>query len=379
MLRRIKSKHYLPFFVSMVLLIFAMHFVIGTICRVNPDPKVSDRFDAYLRPGVLVLFVLAAPFPRGLYQGNMLGVFVYFGAMLLYSVLLTLALFGIYEVLRKVIKMKTPGQRNSSPSNDEEPQQAPALKSKGRVEQTSYSSFAVEDPRDRIVKWWTIITLAADIAILALVCLFLAVRFESARKTGPIMDMLILFYHMVKEAGGIAGAIYLLIFGSNVVLLARSFLHRCGDSRQVEEQVKIHAVKLGVVIKLWTALTILIDVAAVVFPLLTLFLRRPGTEGSHAAMAGELYPTAGSASGLTATQSLHFCVFLWTVIFASNTFLLIRSLFHQCNEGRPVLQARHACEKLRAIGLLYLVLGAAFILFAMAVLLCDYEYYAPHV
>jgi hypothetical protein len=87
-----------------------MHFALGMICRANPDPKVSDRFDAYLKPGVLLLL---APFlflsklsARRWGHGDIIGVFVYFGAMLLYSLLLTLALFGIYEVLRKAITWK---------------------------------------------------------------------------------------------------------------------------------------------------------------------------------------------------------------------------------------------------------------------------------
>jgi len=80
------------------------------VCRANPDPKVSDRFDAYLKPGVLLLL---APFlflsklsARQWGHGDIFGVFVYFGAMLGYSALWTVALFGIYEVLKKVITWK---------------------------------------------------------------------------------------------------------------------------------------------------------------------------------------------------------------------------------------------------------------------------------
>ena len=110
MFRRKKSKYYLPLFVSIVLLILTMHFALGMICRANPDPKVSDRFDAYLKPGVLLLL---APFlflsklsAHRWGHGDILGVFVYFGAMFLYSLLLTVALFGMYEVLRKAITWK---------------------------------------------------------------------------------------------------------------------------------------------------------------------------------------------------------------------------------------------------------------------------------
>lgn len=105
MFRCIKSQ--LPLFVTLVMLIFAIHFAAGMICRANPDPKVSDSFDAYLKPGVLVLLVpflfLPTLFPYGWGHGNMLGVFIYFGAMLGYSVLLTLALFYMCEAFRKVI------------------------------------------------------------------------------------------------------------------------------------------------------------------------------------------------------------------------------------------------------------------------------------
>jgi hypothetical protein len=87
-----------------------MHIALGMICRANPDPKVSDRFDAYLKPGLLLLFapflLLARFFENGWGHGDILGVFVYFGAMFLYSLLLTVALFGIYEVLKKVITWK---------------------------------------------------------------------------------------------------------------------------------------------------------------------------------------------------------------------------------------------------------------------------------
>lgn len=106
--RRIKAN--LPLFVTLVLLIFAVRFIAGMVCRANPDPKVSDRFDAYLKPGFLVLLApflfLSKMFATGWGHGNILGVFVYFGAMIGYSALWTLALFGIYKVLRKVIKWK---------------------------------------------------------------------------------------------------------------------------------------------------------------------------------------------------------------------------------------------------------------------------------
>jgi hypothetical protein len=108
MFRYIKS--HLPLFVMLVLLIFAVHFAVGMICRANPDPKVNDRFDAYLKPGLLVLLapflLLSKLFPNGWGHGDILGVFIYFGAMLFYSSLFTIALFGINKALRKVITWK---------------------------------------------------------------------------------------------------------------------------------------------------------------------------------------------------------------------------------------------------------------------------------
>lgn len=127
MFRRVKS--HLPLFLTILLIIFAMHFALGMICRANPDPKVSDRFDAYLKPGVLVLLApflfLSKLFANGWGHDNILGVFIYFGAMSLYSLLLTLALFGIYEVLRKVTKMQTQDRSNTSSPTDEVPQPPP--------------------------------------------------------------------------------------------------------------------------------------------------------------------------------------------------------------------------------------------------------------
>jgi hypothetical protein len=98
----------LPILATVVLIIFALHFVTGMVCRANPDPKVGDHFDAYLRPGLVVLLspflFLSKLFPHGWGQGNILGSFIYFGAMLLYSALLVLAGFGTYEGLRRIIK-----------------------------------------------------------------------------------------------------------------------------------------------------------------------------------------------------------------------------------------------------------------------------------
>jgi hypothetical protein len=195
----------------------------------------------------------------------------------------------------------------------------------------------VFSPSDRIFEWWTIITLAVNIAISALIFLFFTVGLGKVRETGTIADMLLLFYYMAREAGGIAGAIYLLIFGSNAVLFGRILYHKC-KFKQLDEKAAVRAVMLDLGIKLWMVLIILVDIAAIVLPFLTMYLRHPGTEGSHAAAAGELYASGGSRS--TAGQWLYFCVFLWALIFTSNTLLLFRSLFHKCERGDSYIRAQ---------------------------------------
>ena len=86
------------------------------------------------------------------------------------------------------------------------------------------------------------------------------------------------------------------------------------------------------VFKLWTVLIILINIAAIVFPLLTMYLRRPDV--SYAEMHEEVYPHAGPSPFLTADKFLYVCVFLWTIIFVSNTLLLICNLFHKYDSRR---------------------------------------------
>jgi len=183
-------------------------------------------------------------------------------------------------------------------------------------------------PTDRIFRWWAISTLAVNIAVSALILLFLTVGPGKVKETGGLMDMYILFYHMVREGGGIVGAVYLIIFSSNAVLLGRLLYHKC-KPKQLDEKVAIRTVMSNIAIKSWTVLILLMDIAAIVFPILTMYLRRPDV--SDAAMAGEVYASSGSSSSID--QWLYFCVFLWTVIFTSNTLLLFRSLFHKCDSS----------------------------------------------
>ena len=227
--------------------------------------------------------------------------------------------------------MEAQGHTNFSPSANKESRWAQLLKSNGNVEQTSHGSSEVKYPLGMIFKWWTIITLATDVGILVFACfacLPIWTLFESV--LGRVVTDMLVFASILTRAGGIG----LLVFASNAYLLGRILYHRCSKPEQLEEQVAVRAVGLDMSIKVWTVLIILIDVAAIVFPILTLLYRRPDV--SYAQMHEEVYPHAGSASGLTAEdQLLYFCVFLWTIIFISNTLLLIRNLFHKCN-GRKL-------------------------------------------
>ncbi|NIP23053.1 MAG: hypothetical protein GWN67_27170 [Phycisphaerae bacterium] len=189
-------------------------------------------------------------------------------------------------------------------------------------------------PSDRIFKLWTIITLAVNITISALILLFLTVGLGKVKETRGLMDMFILFYHMVREAGGIVGAIYLLIFGSNAVLLGRVLYHKC-KTKQIDGKLAVRTVMSNIAIKSWIVLILLIDIAAIVFPILTMALRR--SDVSHARTHGEVYTAGGSSSSID--QWLHFCVFFWVLIFTSNALLLFRSLFHKCEKPEQATSA----------------------------------------
>jgi len=193
----------------------------------------------------------------------------------------------------------------------------------------------MKNPSAKLEKVWTKSTFAADIAVSALVCLFLLISFESPRHAGPITEIFMLANFAVREAGRISGFVYLFIFASNAVLVGHFIYHRCNKARELEEKCKVRTAVLGIGIKAWTVLIILINIAAIVFPLLFLIIGRE--EGSHAQMAGEVYPPAVQAAGLTTIQVLHFVVFFWVILFASNISLLIRKLFHKCDNRRTSL------------------------------------------
>lgn len=189
------------------------------------------------------------------------------------------------------------------------------------MEAAKQSDFS---PSERIFKWWIIITLVTDVGILVFACLPIWPLFESV--LGATLTDMLSFASALARGSGIG----LVIFASNAYLLGRILYHKC-KPKQLEEKVAVRAVMSEIGIKVWTVLIILIDVAAIVFPFLTMVLRRPDV--SYAEMHEEVYPAAGSSSGLTADTLLYFCVFLWTIIFASNTVLLIRNLLHKCDRG----------------------------------------------
>jgi preprotein translocase subunit SecG len=178
-------------------------------------------------------------------------------------------------------------------------------------------------PSEGIFKWWIIITLVTDVGILVFACLPIWPLFESV--LGASLTDMLSFASALARGSGIG----LVIFASNAFLLGRILYHRC-KPKQLDQKVAVRAVMSNIGIKAWTVLIIVIDVAAIVFPILTMYMRRPDV--SYAEMHEEVYPAAGASSGLTADTWLFVCVFLWTIIFASNTVLLIHNLFHKCEK-----------------------------------------------
>ena len=179
-------------------------------------------------------------------------------------------------------------------------------------------------PSEGIFKWWIIITLVTDVGILVFACLPIWPLFESV--LGASLTDMLSFASALARGSGIG----LVIFASNAYLLGRILYHKC-KPKQLDEKLAVRTIMSNIGIKLWTVLILLIDIAAIVFPILTMYLRRPDV--SYAEMHEEVYPAAGSSSGLTADDLLYVCVFLWTIIFASNMLLLIRNLFHRCDRG----------------------------------------------
>jgi hypothetical protein len=174
-------------------------------------------------------------------------------------------------------------------------------------------------PTDRIFKWWTIITLVTDVGIFVFACLPVWPLFKGV--LGSRLAEMLSFASALARGCGIG----MVVFASNAYLLGRFLYHKC-KLRKLEEKVAVRTVMSNIAIKSWTVLILLMDIAAIVFPILTIVLRR--SDASYATTHGEVY-TAGSSSS-SIDQWLHFCVFLWTLIFTSNTLLLFRSLFHKC-------------------------------------------------
>ena len=181
-------------------------------------------------------------------------------------------------------------------------------------------------PSEGIFKWWIIITLVTDVGILVFACLPIWPLFESV--LGATLTDMLSFASTLARGSGIG----LVIFASNAFLLGRILYHKC-KPRQVDEKVAVRTIMSEIGIKVWTVLIILMNIAAIVFPILTMVLRRPDV--SDAAMSGEVYTADGLSTSID--QWLYFCVFLWTIIFTSNTVLLIRNLFHKCDRGEDFI------------------------------------------
>lgn len=175
---------------------------------------------------------------------------------------------------------------------------------------------------DRIFKWWIKITLATDLAILLFACLPVRTILWNFRGT-VLIDMLVLA-SIIARAGGIG----LVVFASNAFLLGRILYFKYKSN---EPAARTTALNTG--IKVWTVLILLINIIAIGLPFLTMYVRRP--EVSYAEMHGEIYPTAHQPSGLTTDHVLYFFVFLWTIIFTSNTLLLFYSLYNKRHRREP--------------------------------------------
>ena len=184
---------------------------------------------------------------------------------------------------------------------------------------------------DRIFKWWIKITLATDLAILLFASLPVRTLLWNFR--GAILIDMLVLASIIARAGGIG----LVVFASNAFLLGRILYLKFKPNKPDESAPRTTTLNIG--IKAWTVLILLINIVAIGLPFLTMYVRRP--EVSYAEMHGEVYPSAGSPSGLTADKLLYLCVFLWTLIFTSNTLLLFRSLFHKCDRREPKPEDLH--------------------------------------
>ena len=98
------ARLYDKWFVPMALAVFAIHFIAGTMCRINPNFHVNDQFNAYIKPG---FHLLTSPFPHGWFQGSLLGTGLYFGVMLFYSALMAVAALGVITALHALLSIRT--------------------------------------------------------------------------------------------------------------------------------------------------------------------------------------------------------------------------------------------------------------------------------
>ena len=249
-------------------------------------------------------------------------------------------------------------------------QETPPTQEPSQIEQKTPRSPPEQPLSSKALKWWAIGTLAIDLWMLLFAWSSLVLPIEGLYDS-VVGEIFGLAAFMISEAP----ILWLLFLASNVCLIGRYVSRKYGTRRTRSLPAALGGA-LDAAIAVWAVLTILTDIAVTVFPILTLLYRRPDV--SHAGPGEEVYDSGAWFSGLTADQLLAIAVILWTLIFASNTYLLIRSLFHKYKDGGQVSQTQDTRSRARIMGLLYLVLGAGFAFLAVTTVLADYEYYAPH-
>jgi tRNA A-37 threonylcarbamoyl transferase component Bud32 len=251
-------------------------------------------------------------------------------------------------------------------------QQPPVTEQPEEIDLNTSDLPQEQSPSSQAFKRWAIATFAMNTAILLIACSLFVLPIKGLHRLGPVGQILGLFAFMISEAP----VLWFLFLASNTLLVGRYVLRKYGISLFGQSHVQSRAAILNVLLAVWTSLTILADIAATLFPILTLLLRRPGA--SQAPAVGEVYASTLASASITTDQLLVMAALLWAVIFGSNTYLLIRSLSDNYKNPGQNSQAKDARGKACVMGILYMVLGAGFALLATATLLADYEYHVPH-
>jgi hypothetical protein len=99
MFARLYDKWYVP----IVLALFAIHFLAGTLCGISQSIPINNHFNTYMRPGFLLL---TSPLPRVWFQQNVLGYLLYVGTMLFYSALLAAAVLGVMTAVHALRRIR---------------------------------------------------------------------------------------------------------------------------------------------------------------------------------------------------------------------------------------------------------------------------------